>query len=79
MFKICIKVHCCLKTFTSAKSIAKVDPPHNYGGVHLDLLTFGKGDTPDRTPQVGFCGSCLIGAIGMSLSDKSMIFGSGKS
>ena len=38
-----------------------------------------KGDTPDRTPQVGFCGCCLIGAIGMSLSDKSMIFGSGKS
>ena len=52
----------------------------------LKLTIFGdfghfwlKGDTPDRTPQVGFCGCCLIGAIGMNLSDKSMIFGSGKS
>ena len=38
-----------------------------------------KGYTPDRTPQVGFCGCCLIGAIGMSFSDKSMNFGSQKS
>ena len=43
------------------------------------FIAYIKGDTPDRTPQVGFCGCCLIGAIGMSLSDKSMIFGSGKS
>ena len=42
------------------------------------MITF-KGDTPDRTHQVGFWGCCLIGAIGLSLSDKSMIFGSGKS
>ena len=38
-----------------------------------------KDNTPDRTPQVRCYRSCLIGTIGMSLSDKSMLFCSGKS
>ena len=43
------------------------------------LFDWFKGDTSDRTPQVSFYDSFLIGAIGMSLWDESMIFCSGKS
>ena len=65
---------CALKTILNPKTI--------FSMLAMTAVWFWrcfKGDTPDRTPQVGFCGCCLIGAIGMSLSDKSMIFGSGKS